>query len=65
MKEKNKIIFNEDRARKQVVMSKLYLILRENKDPMVAMAIMVNSIPQWYEFLTTIPRKESVEAGSI
>ena len=52
MKEKNKIIFNEDRARKQVVMSKLYLILRENKDPMVAMAIMVNSIPQWYEFLT-------------
>ena len=46
------IVFDEDRARKQVVMSKLYLILRENKDPMVAVAIMVDSIPQWYEFLT-------------
>ena len=41
-KEEKKIVFNEDRARKQVVMSKLYLILRENKDPMVAVAIMVD-----------------------
>ena len=49
---KNQIVFDEDRARKQVVMSELYLILRENKDPMVAVAIMVDSIPQWYEFLT-------------
>jgi len=49
---KEKIIFDENRARKQIIMSKIYLILRENKDLMVALAIIVDNTPEWYKFLT-------------
>jgi hypothetical protein len=55
MKKEKEIIFDENRARKRVVMSELHSIIRENKDPMVALAIMVDSIPQWYKFLMAEP----------
>ena len=56
MKKEIKIKYDERKAREMVIKGKLHDIITKN-EPMVAIAIIVENLPKFYEFLTPLTNK--------